>query len=157
MDTSGDAQFPEPEPKLQVRGHAVENWNRSLILLKFALREQQESRVGKKDGQKARATSAAKDAAQQPVFLTDEDFATMIEGDAVHVAADEEANRFYLAREELEAVFEKSDTESETDSDDGIDLDNLGSLKEHMNSMEKVFGIKLHAGVNATDSRKVRS
>jgi hypothetical protein len=58
MDATTDAHFLEPDPKLQVRGHIMENWNRSLVLLKFALREQQDGRSGKKDGQKSRATSA---------------------------------------------------------------------------------------------------
>lgn len=157
MAEAGD-HIPDDDPEVAgtFRGYTPENWNRGLILAKFCIRESGASRM--KTATKSRSTSSAKDTIADLEFLTDEDFATMLEDPVEGADNDENRYNFFNARQALEDAIE--DDESEDEAAPEVRCPKVKDLKDldaHDADLAKVFTTRLPAAVNASLSRQVRS
>jgi hypothetical protein len=156
MVQAGD-HIPDDDPEVagKFRGYTPENWNRGLILAKFCIRESGTSRM--KTAAKSRSTTSAKDAVADLEFLTDEDFATMLEGPVKGAENDENRYNFFNACQMLEDAIQDDESENEASQISFPTVKDLTDLDAHDADLAKVFTTRLPAAVNASLSRQVRS
>jgi hypothetical protein len=157
MAEAGD-HIPDDDPEVagKFRGYTPENWNRGLLFTKFCLREAGLSRT-KTVGTKSRSTSSAKDTIADLEFLTDEDFATMLEDPVEGADNDENQYNFFNARQALEDAIQDDESGDEVADIKFPKMDDLKDLDAHDAELAKVFTTRLPAAVNASLSRQVRS